>query len=157
FRGSHDGYSHLPDAVRYARQVGLKRTPAGEFQAKYDPFMIVSDEFVSNGSHECELNFTFDPGCLVTAGHDRVVAFHRDGHKLEMFVHGTASTEVGVKDTVVSDCYGEQRPARAAMVRSAGSGLHQVLSVFIPSRGGRSAVQFKHDQAGRWIEVTVDS
>jgi hypothetical protein len=156
FRGSHDGYLHLPDPVEYARQFALIRLAgAGD---GHDSYVVLSDDFVSKEPHSYQVNFIFDPSSSVAADGRRAVATCDDGARLEMFVHGTAAAGSSLRDALVSMCYGARCAAPAVRFQSAGTGSHQMVSVIVPSRGNPDrAIEFGLDGAKRWIEVRVES
>ena len=156
FRGSHDGYRRLQDPVEYARQFALIRPSSPE--AGGPSYVVVSDDFLSTGLHSYQVNFIFDPLCSVAADGGRLVARHDDGGRLDVFVHGYSAVDSCIRDGFVSACYGERRSAPAVLFRSAGTALHQMVSIIVPSSADmESSVDFRRDGAHGCVEVIVDS
>ncbi|MGI9106254.1 MAG: alginate lyase family protein [Pyrinomonadaceae bacterium] len=160
FKGAHDGYARLPEPAMHARSVlFLKRN-----------YWVMRDEVTTTGAHRYDLHFHFAPDAhpvfnddaeenganrLATANVLRERAAHAAGLDLAAFAPAAGWR---VETGLVSQRYGEHRPAPVCVLSGAASGAYEAITFLLPRAAGSAKAGAREIEArgGRAFEIELD-
>ncbi len=139
FRGTHDGYERLADAVTHTRSLLFVKRAAS---ASTPVCVIVRDQFDAKAHHRYAAHFHFSPACQAAVIGDGVQARLANGAQLHLFAFASSSVRVMVQEGWVSEAYAQRAIAPVARVEIAGQGRQEIISVIVAHRHATSAAQW---------------
>jgi uncharacterized heparinase superfamily protein len=156
FKGAHDGFERLNDAVTHARSLMFVKS-----RGKHLPsYLIVRDVFKASGSHAYSARYHFDAGCRAEADNSRVQATNQSDDRLDLFAFGSAALETRIEEGWVSRVYGKRRPAPVAVIEARGEGPQELITFILPESANVSSTFSKSSftiAAAELLDVIITS
>lgn len=159
FSGSHDGYQRLADPVRHTREVLFMKASV---ESSMPSYLIVLDKFDALEHHRYSMNYHFSPVCKATVKGAALQSSHHqktqsqiqkeqtpqskdwqievsgpNGAGLILSAFGTTAPIAEVKQSWVSQCYGQRQLAPTASLTASGKGRQSFATLILPAKASK--------------------